>query len=165
MLSADTRKRVRSIENSESLASAGIGAASRIMPTDATLLQQLVDRINILEPTWASAALRYQAASNMEAVLSAIGKDITASLKVVSASAELEKQRLKSLRVIAHSAIDDRFDELERNVSSAEVTKISALEREYVRIDDALEQIRREHAHAREAATTLDDAGLRHTTI
>ena len=61
------------------------------------------------------------------------------------------------MRALAHTSVDTRFDELQEALAAAKNTKVSALERELVTIDDALEQTRREHAAAREAATTLDD--------
>ena len=96
----------------------------------ASLRKQLLDRIDVLTPMWASVSARYHAAPNLEAALSAIAKDLASSINSVAASAELERQRLKSLRALVHSAIEERFDELLASLESAVVIKKNALERE-----------------------------------
>ncbi len=74
--------------------------------------------------------------------------------------AESARQHLNSLRALTHSAVDVRFDELIGNTTLAENIKISTMERELLRVDDALEQTKREYKSAREAAKELDDDGF-----
>jgi hypothetical protein len=119
---------------------------------------KILGRITNLEPLWAAAATLYRAAPNLEAILQAIGKDIAASLNIISDTAESERRRLQALRACAHTAIDVRFEELVLALDSAAGVKISSLEHELVRIDDALEQTRRNFKDARNAAMTLGDA-------
>ena len=156
-ISADTRKRGRGSKPGNSSSASG-GDSLEHAALIATLRTQLLNRLDEIAPMWASVATRYHTAPILDAVLSAIGKNIATSLQSVAASTEKERQRLVSLRNCVHAAIDERFDELLANINTARITKTSALERELLRIDEALEQIRHDHAAAREAVSVLDDA-------
>jgi hypothetical protein len=78
-------------------------------------------------------------------------------MRIVSESAEAERQRLEALRATLLAAVDARINELLARVASAESSKIAALERELERLDAALELTRREHAATREALESRAD--------
>jgi hypothetical protein len=152
-----SRKRGRNAGVGEFVSSPGQIEADSLVSV-AAQRKKILDQIDNLEPLWAATATRYRVAPNLDAVLKAIGNDIAASLKVIPAEAESERQRLQALRACAHTAIDVRFDELVSDLDAVAGVKISSLEKEIVRIDDALERTRRDFKDARDAAMTLDDA-------
>jgi hypothetical protein len=155
--STTSRKRERGAGVGECASLSGRIEADSVVSV-AAQRKKILDQIDNLEPLWAATATRYRVAPYLEAVLKAIGNDIAASLKVIPEKAESERQRLQALRACAHTAIDVRFDELVSALDSVAGVKISLLEQELVRIDDAVEQTRRDFKDARDAATTLDDA-------
>jgi hypothetical protein len=96
-----SRKRGRNAGVGEIASSTGKVEADSLLPI-AAQRKKILDRIDNLEPLWAATSTRYRVAPNLDAVLTAIGKDIAASLKVIPEHAESEKQRLQALRACAH---------------------------------------------------------------
>ncbi len=95
-------------------------SAAKILTPIAAKRKHTVDRIDNLDTTWIAAALKYHTAPSLGVILSEIGKDIVKSLKSIPEQAEMERQRIKAARALAHSAIDARFDELTESLDFAE---------------------------------------------
>jgi hypothetical protein len=98
--------------------------------------------------------------ASVDTVICEVGKALAASIQDVREAAERSSQQLEHARGVLHIAIDCRFDELLAGLSDAASRKVAALERELEQLDEVLESTRREHADAREAASSLDDAQL-----
>jgi hypothetical protein len=122
----------------------------------ASLRKRLLHRVDETPAYWTDIAARL-GTTGLDAGLCALGREVAGVIRTVGESAEVERQRLESLRTTLHIAVDSRINELLEKVTAAESAKIAALERELERLDAALERTRREHAAAREALTIKSD--------
>jgi hypothetical protein len=127
-------------------------------PTPAASRQDVIDRLDKLPNKWTEAASTYGVPSQLDAVLCASGKRIARSIQSVTEDAEAAKQKLESIRLTLHAAIDRRIDALQAATSAAASVKITALESELEKLDEVLERARREHAAAQTAVTTPHDS-------
>jgi TPR repeat protein len=95
-----------------------------------------------------------------DGIVCSFGKAVAAAMTSLDASFEASCQEVEHFRSLAHAAINDRADELIQQLTAARGAKASTLERQLESIDSALESLRCEHAAARDAAETLNDADL-----
>lgn len=111
-------------------------------------------------PTFWRRAASVAGVSGAEAFLLNLGRSVTSALHSVAESAEASRVVLQATRLALHAAIDTRCDELAARVNFVEEQKVSALERELVAVDAALESWRAESTAVREALSSLSDAEL-----
>ena len=117
----------------------------------------LASRIaDVLPRHWRHNALSGEFAG-ADAFLSHLGRSVAAALQSLSVSAEEARTHLRDARSALHAVIDARCDELAATIDSAELDKVSALERELVGIDAALEGWRTDFKVVREAVSSLSD--------
>jgi hypothetical protein len=121
-----------------------------------SLRARLLRRIDGTPAYWTDIAERF-GTIGADTSLCALGREVANVIRAVGESAEAERQRLESLRTTLHIAVDSRINELLAIVTTAESTKIAALERELERLDAVLVRTRREHAAARESLTVKSD--------
>jgi len=154
MMSA-ARKRLRG----GSLANSTTGECADA-DTARALRASLALRINekALPPQWVKSS--NTATTGVDTFLCNLGGSIASALRALHESAEVSHVQLLSLRAMLHAAIDARCDNLEAALSKAEASKATALERELVAVDVALERWRAESRAIRETMSVLSDVEL-----
>ena len=82
------------------------------------------------------------------------------ALHSLSDSAESSRAQLREMRAVVYAAVDSRFDEAAQEIDAAVAAKLTALERELVSVDAALEHWRGENRSFRDDVAALSDEEL-----
>ena len=112
-----------------------------------------------IPPRWKACA-RDAGTRSVHDFLCSIGSSVTSALRVVAESGVSARFSLQDARSRLHAAVDIRCDDIESQLLTAESTKVAALERQLVAVDDALERWRTESSDLIHIAEGLSDTGL-----
>ena len=119
----------------------------------------LVSRLTETPRLWSKAA-DAAGTTGVHEFVCHLGRSVNDAARTLAEAAETSRGQLRDLRCVLHAAVDARLDELELLVSAAEAKKASALERELVAIDAALDRWQVDSVAVMEAVDALTDRDL-----